>query len=75
MKVKTSEHHNRAAIVKIADGQYEVIGATPEELIAAKQWASFWGHKIVSRENCHRQRRRLRIPPAFRFLRAFRLCR
>jgi hypothetical protein len=75
MKMKTNEHHNRAAIVKIADGQYEVIGATPEELIAAKQWASFWGHQILPRENRRIQRRRLRIPPAFRFLRAFRLCR
>ncbi|HXC36045.1 MAG TPA: hypothetical protein VNV43_09240 [Candidatus Acidoferrales bacterium] len=64
MKIKTNDNPERATIVKISPGQYELIGGTPEELIAAKQWAAFWGHQIVARpgSGC----RRLRIPPVTR---------
>jgi hypothetical protein len=73
MKIKTHDHPNRAAIVKISPGQYEISsGGTPEELLAAKQWAAFWGHQIVVRRGC----RIPLIPPSFRFRRTIRfLCR
>ncbi|HEX3627477.1 MAG TPA: hypothetical protein VH280_18885 [Verrucomicrobiae bacterium] len=49
MKNKILGQRERATIVKISQGKYEIIGATPEEFVAAKQWASFWGHEIIAR--------------------------
>jgi hypothetical protein len=63
MNIKTNDDHSRATFLKVSHGQYELIGGTPEELLAAKQWAAFWGHQIVTRTKC----RRMRIPPLFRF--------
>jgi len=68
MKIKAHDRSNRATIVKISPGRYEIIGASAEEFAAAKQWAAFWGHQIAPRPKC----RRSPVPAAFRFSRAFR---
>ncbi|HEY1786767.1 MAG TPA: hypothetical protein VGJ73_01360 [Verrucomicrobiae bacterium] len=71
MKNKTCHQLERGTIVNISSGQYELVGGSPEELVAAEQWAAFWGHQIVPRSKC----RRPLIPPASRFRRTIRfLC-
>jgi hypothetical protein len=51
-------------LIKLSQGQYELIGGTEEDIEAAKQWAEFWGHEIV----CRPKRRSL-IPPLFKYQR------
>ncbi|HTV43198.1 MAG TPA: hypothetical protein VMF08_21720 [Candidatus Sulfotelmatobacter sp.] len=66
MKIK-NENQGRPKLLKISEGQYEIIGGTEEDIQAAKQWANFWGHQIVARPKCRSPR--FRIPPLLKYQR------
>jgi len=63
MNMKNEDQQQQPKLIRISQGQYEIIGGTDEDILAAKQWAKFWGHQIVSRPKCFRRK----IPPLFRY--------
>jgi hypothetical protein len=48
--INTSRIINRfgnAWLIQIADGQFRLVGGSPDDLTAAEEWASFFAHEIV----------------------------